>query len=94
MGSDHQAWHESVFVGGAFSRPAGGGTLGVRDKATGEIFATAGLAGPDDVDAAVDAAREAQRDWAARSYAERAALLRGVAAALADRAKPLRELIM
>src|SRR6185437_142333 len=61
---------------------------------SGEIFATAGLAMEADVDRAVVLARRAQPGWAERTYAERAALLRGVAAALTDRAKPLRELIM
>jgi benzaldehyde dehydrogenase (NAD) len=94
VGAVQQAWHEAMFVDGAFARPAAGGTLGVRDKASGEIFATAGLATEADVDSAVAVAAAAQPDWAARTYAERAALLRGVAVALADRAKPLRELIM
>jgi benzaldehyde dehydrogenase (NAD) len=94
VGSDQQAWHGAVFVGGAFMPPVGGGTMDVRDKASGEIFATAGLAAAADVDRAVTAARGAQPGWAARTYAERAGLLRDVAAALADRAKPLRELIM
>jgi benzaldehyde dehydrogenase (NAD) len=94
VGSGQQAWHEAIFVGGAFGRPAAGGTLEVRDKATDEIFATAGLAADADVDRAVAAAAVAQPDWAARTYAERAELLRGVAAALAERAGPLRELIM
>jgi benzaldehyde dehydrogenase (NAD) len=94
VGSVHQAWHEAVFVDGAFARPQAGGTLGVRDKASGEIFAVAGQAGDADVDAAVAAAKAAQPGWAGRTYADRAALLRGVAAVLADRAKPMRELIM
>jgi benzaldehyde dehydrogenase (NAD) len=83
-----------VFVDGAFIRPQAGGTIGVRDKASGEIFATAGQAGAADVDAAVAAAKLAQRGWAERTYADRAALLRGVAAGLAGRAAPMRELIM
>jgi len=83
-----------MFVGGAFERPADGGTIGVRDKASGEIFATAGLATEADVDRAVAVARTAQPGWAERTYADRAALLRGVAAALSDRAKDMRELIM
>ena len=94
MGSVQQAWHEAMFVGGAFERPADGGTIGVRDKASGEIFATAGLATEADVDRAVAVARTAQPGWAERTYADRAALLRGVAAALSDRAKDMRELIM
>lgn len=94
MGSAQQAWHEAMFVGGAFERPADGGTIDVRDKASGEIFAAAGLATESDVDRAVTLAKTAQSAWAERTYAERAALLRGVAAALSDRAKDLRELIM
>jgi benzaldehyde dehydrogenase (NAD) len=94
VGSVQQAWQEAVFVAGEFRRPSAGGTIGVRDKASGEIFATAGLAGEADVDDAIAAARAAQPDWAERSYAERATLLRDVAAVLADRAKPVRELIM
>src|SRR6185437_7174721 len=94
VGSAQQAWHEAMFVGGAFERPADGGTIDVRDKASGEIFATAGLAMEADVDRAVVLARRAQPGWAERTYAERAALLRGVAAALSDRAKDIRELIM
>jgi benzaldehyde dehydrogenase (NAD) len=89
-----QAWQESVFLDGTFRRPAQGGTLPVRDKASGEIFGLAGLAGPDDADAAVAAALPAQRAWSERTYAERAGLLRAAAAVLADRAKEWRELIM
>jgi len=88
------AWQDAVFVGGEFRRAADGGTIGVRDKASGEIFATAGLAGTTDVADAVAAARAAQPAWAERTYAERAALLRAAVTVLADRAKPMRELIM
>jgi benzaldehyde dehydrogenase (NAD) len=89
-----RAWQESVFLDGTFRRPAQGGTLPVRDKASGEIFGLAGLAGADDADAAVAAALPAQRAWSERTYAERAGLLRAAAAVLADRAKEWRELIM
>jgi benzaldehyde dehydrogenase (NAD) len=87
-------YHEALFIDGDFRRPAAGGTIDVRDKASGEIFAVAGLADEADVDAAVVAAKAAQPAWAERTYAERATLLRDVAAALADRAEALRELIM
>jgi benzaldehyde dehydrogenase (NAD) len=90
---DH-AWQECLFTDGEFRCPAGGGTIGVRDKASGEIFALAGLATGADVDSAVDTARTAQRAWSERTYAERAGLLRGIAAALAERAGAFRELIM
>jgi benzaldehyde dehydrogenase (NAD) len=94
VGSAQAQWHQAVFVDGTFRRPATEGTIGVRDKASGEIFATAGLATAADVDQAVAAAAQAQPSWAERSYAERATLLRDVAALLTDRAKDIRELIM
>jgi benzaldehyde dehydrogenase (NAD) len=89
-----QVWLESVFTDGHFHRSLAGGTMAVRDKASGEIFAVAGLAGPADVDAAVAVATAAQTVWRERTYAERAAVLRGAAAALADRAKQFRDLIV
>jgi benzaldehyde dehydrogenase (NAD) len=89
-----EQWHEAIFTDGQFRKPAGGGTLDVRDKASGEIFATAGLAGPQDVKAAVQAARQAQPAWAERAYAERAAILRAAAAALTAAPAEYRELIM
>lgn len=70
MGSGQPAWHEAMFVNGEFRRPAGGGTIGVRDKASGEIFATSGLAGEADVAEAVAAATAAQPARAERTYAE------------------------
>jgi hypothetical protein len=46
-------WNEAVFVDGKFRAPSGGGVLSVRDKASGEIFAVAGLADVADAGAAV-----------------------------------------
>jgi benzaldehyde dehydrogenase (NAD) len=94
VATGQQAWQEAVFLDGTFQRPAQGGTLPVRDKASGEIFGLAGLAGAADADAAVAAALPAQRAWSERTYAERAGLLRAAATVLADRAKEWRELIM
>ena len=82
---------EAVFVDGEFRPPSGAGLLSVRDKASGEIFAVAGLADPADVDAAAASARAAQR--ASATCADRAAVLRA-AAALSGRSAELRELIM
>jgi benzaldehyde dehydrogenase (NAD) len=94
VGVADQAWHEAIFCDGSFRKPAAGGTLGVRDKATGEIFAVAGLAAAADVDAAVAGAAAAQRAWSERTYAERAAVLRAAATALADQPEQFRELII
>jgi benzaldehyde dehydrogenase (NAD) len=90
---DMQPWNGAIYVGGGVRPPIGRGTLDVRDKATGETFATAGRAGAEDVDEAADAAAIAQTAWAAHSYADRAAVLRRVADALAN-ASGLRELIV
>jgi acyl-CoA reductase-like NAD-dependent aldehyde dehydrogenase len=87
-------WNEAIFVDGEFRAPAGGGLLSVRDKASGEIFAVAGLAESADVDAAAASARAAQPGWAATSFADRATVLRNAAAALTKRSAELRELIM
>ena len=87
-------WNEAVFVDGEFRAPSGGGLLSVRDKASGEIFAVAGLAGAADVDAAAAGARAAQVTWASATFADRAGVLRAAAAALSGRAAELRELIM
>jgi benzaldehyde dehydrogenase (NAD) len=84
----------TLFIDGEFSEPADGGVIDVRDKATGEVFASVGLATAQDVDHAVAGALVAQRQWAQASYAERASVLRAVAAELGARAGELRELIM
>src|SRR5436305_6112997 len=54
---------------------------GVPDR----VVATAGRAGPDDVDAAVAAAARGAADWAARPAAARAEVLAGAAALLRER---------
>jgi benzaldehyde dehydrogenase (NAD) len=87
-------WNEAVFVDGEFRAPSGGGVLNVRDKASGETFAVAGLAAAADVDAAVVGARAAQLAWASATFADRAGVLRAAAAALSGRSAELRELIM
>lgn len=94
MRLNDQSWQGSIFVDGQFRPPAAGGTLDVRDKASGETFAAAGLADASDVDGAVPGALAAQEAWRERTYAERATVLRRVAAALAERAKPVQELLI
>lgn len=53
-----------------------GGTHPVVEPATGETLGHVGIATPDDVATAAIAAAKAQRDWARRKPAERAAVLR------------------
>src|ERR687890_246635 len=71
---DAQVWTGSIFTGQWSS--AMGGEAAVVEPATGEEIGQIGFAGPDDVARAAARAFEAQRDWARRSYEERAAVLR------------------
>jgi malonate-semialdehyde dehydrogenase (acetylating)/methylmalonate-semialdehyde dehydrogenase len=60
------------YIGGEWVEAAAGPTLEDRDPATGEVAAHVPLSGADDVDRAVDAAREAQPGWRATPPQERA----------------------
>ena len=60
-------------------------TLASHNPATGELIGRVPMAGPDDVEAAVHAAREAQPAWAALAGAERARILRKAAEILRAR---------
>ena len=75
-------------------RTAERATMAVLEKATGEPIAHVDVASVEDVDAAVAAAVAAQREWAATSYDERAAILRRAAAALERRADEVTDLIV
>ena len=61
----------------------GGAPLDVENPATEETIATVGTPSPEQLDAAVGAAREAAPGWAATPAVERAELLREVAVASA-----------
>jgi betaine-aldehyde dehydrogenase len=63
-----------------------------RNPATGEVLATIKVTGAAEIDAAVEAAREAQRAWAARTGAERGRILRRAAEILRSRNAELAEL--
>ncbi len=80
-----------IFVGGTF-RPADHAEP-VLEAATGEHLGDGASAGPADVDAAVAAARAALPGWRATPAAERAGLLRAMAAALKARATYTNELV-
>ncbi|MFL6605229.1 MAG: betaine-aldehyde dehydrogenase [Steroidobacteraceae bacterium] len=62
------------------------------NPATGEVLATIKVSGAAEIDAAVAAAREAQRAWAARTGAERGRILRRAAEILRARNTELAEL--
>ncbi|MCK0137630.1 aldehyde dehydrogenase family protein [Aliiroseovarius sp. F47248L] len=66
-----------LYIGGRMT--AVGDTFDSKNPATGEVLAQVTQASPDDVDAAVTAARKAQRKWAALSGHERAKYLYALA---------------
>lgn len=64
-----------MYIDGAWRPAAATGTIEVTNPADGTLLATVPAAGPEDVDAAVRAARAALPGWAATPPAERAARL-------------------
>src|SRR5262249_24093357 len=62
------------------------------NPATGEVLATIRVSTASDVDAAVEAAGKAQREWAARTGTERGRILRRAAEILRSRNAELAEL--
>ncbi|GGK90317.1 aldehyde dehydrogenase family protein [Nocardia jinanensis] len=66
------SWHGALFDG-AFRTVSR--TLPVISPATGATIDTVGAAGPEDLDRAVRSALVAQREWAARTYDQRVAVL-------------------
>jgi aldehyde dehydrogenase (NAD+) len=74
--------------------PQAEAVLEVTSPASGEVLGTIGVAGPDEVDAAVAAARSALQNspWRDSTAAERAAALGRLGAAIADRKNEFAEL--
>jgi succinate-semialdehyde dehydrogenase / glutarate-semialdehyde dehydrogenase len=64
-----------LLIGGAWRDATGAGKLAVEDPATGETLCEIADATPDDAQAAIDAACEAQRGWAATPPNERSEIL-------------------
>jgi betaine-aldehyde dehydrogenase len=76
-------------IAGTSHRPDSGGYEPVVNPATGEAIAHVAVAGPRDVDAAVDAAATAAAAWRRTGWAERAAAVNALAAAVEERAEEL-----
>lgn len=76
----------------AVSAPEGAG-VEVRDPATDEVVGRAPQSTPEDLDAAVERAHAAQRDWAKLSHEERSAHLHRAADAIEANAAALAELL-
>jgi benzaldehyde dehydrogenase (NAD) len=71
---DSGVWHGKIYSGGWIDGSAG--SHPVTEPATGEELGSIGHASRGDVDAAVQRASQAQREWAAAPYSQRAAVLR------------------
>jgi succinate-semialdehyde dehydrogenase/glutarate-semialdehyde dehydrogenase len=68
--------HTDLYIGGSWRPASDQQRIEVTDPATGEVIATVASASVQDAKAAVDAASEALRPWAARAPRERAEILR------------------
>ncbi|MET9969324.1 aldehyde dehydrogenase family protein, partial [Streptomyces sp. NPDC006356] len=75
------------YIAGRYTKGTSGRTHAVVDPATGEEVYTYDLAGTEDVDAAVAAAREAFPGWAGATPGERSDAMHRFAAVLAERAE-------
>lgn len=85
---------DKFFIGGAWRKPAGIETIDVINPATEEVIASIPAGTPEDVDAAVKAAREAFPAWSRTSPAERADYLDAICDGLEARTDELVETIM
>jgi acyl-CoA reductase-like NAD-dependent aldehyde dehydrogenase len=81
-----------LLIGGELVEGAGSG-LDVENPAREEVLATVGTPDAEQLDAAIEAARAAQREWAATPAAERAEALHEVAARMRARTDELAELM-
>ncbi|MFC8427941.1 benzaldehyde dehydrogenase [Streptomyces sp. NPDC057253] len=76
---DSSTWEGRVFSGSGEWISGSGEVYDAVEPATGKALGRVGSATPADVDRAVERAARAQREWAARPYSDRAAVLRRAA---------------
>ncbi|HEX6390273.1 MAG TPA: gamma-aminobutyraldehyde dehydrogenase [Solirubrobacteraceae bacterium] len=77
------------FIGGRRVAPSGEGSHEVHNAATGDVIATMGLSGSDDVDAAVAASRKGFAEWGQATPSERSLALLRIADEIESRADEL-----
>jgi benzaldehyde dehydrogenase (NAD) len=87
-----QDWAGKIYLDGW--TPGGGGERAVVSPSTGEEIGRVGLAGVADVERASRRAVEAQREWAALPYEERAAVLRRAGDLFTERADDIHQWLM
>jgi betaine-aldehyde dehydrogenase len=81
--------HARMSIGGQWVEAASGARLDCIDPTTEELLGTVPAGGGAEADLAVRAAQEASGAWRALGWTRRAALLRDLAAAVAEAAEPL-----
>jgi benzaldehyde dehydrogenase (NAD) len=89
---DSKVWTGSVFSGGW--SPSTTGDAPVVEPATGAELGRTGIAGPEDIARAAAQAAGAQRDWAATSFEDRAAVLRRAGLLFEEHAAEIEEWIV
>src|ERR671915_2293151 len=77
--------NKQLFIGGEWRSAKEGGTLAVEDPATGESLCEVADAQPEDSLAALDAAVEAQADWAKHPPRQRGEILRSAFEIITER---------
>ncbi|MDQ4063191.1 MAG: NAD-dependent succinate-semialdehyde dehydrogenase [Actinomycetota bacterium] len=80
---------KQLFIGGEWRDAAEGGTLSVEDPSTGESLCEVADAQPEDALAALDAAVEAQADWARYPPRQRGEILRSAFEKISERTEEL-----
>ncbi|MFE6129806.1 aldehyde dehydrogenase family protein, partial [Streptomyces sp. NPDC056437] len=85
--------HDGMYIGGRWRPAAGQDTIPVVNPADEQVIAHVPAGGPEDVDAAVRAAREAFPGWAATPPAERAAAIGALRDALVARQEEIAETV-
>ncbi|ACR31006.1 betaine-aldehyde dehydrogenase [Burkholderia glumae] len=83
---------QRLYIGGGYVDATSGATFDSLDPATGETLAVVQQAAAADVDRAVAAAREGQREWAALTAMQRSRILRRAVELLRERNDALAEL--
>ncbi|WUI03225.1 benzaldehyde dehydrogenase [Spirillospora sp. NBC_00431] len=89
---DPGVWTGKIFDGAWTT--AAGGVFDVTEPATGATLGILGQAAAADVERAAEAAASAQRDWAARTYEERAVVLRRAGRLFEDHAAEIQDWIV
>jgi betaine-aldehyde dehydrogenase len=83
---------DALFIGGKWVQPEAGGTLELTNPATGAALGVCPAAGPADVTAAVEAARDAFKAWKALKPHARGGYLLAIADAIAARRDALAQI--